>query len=690
MTSMELFRALGGVSTENLAGAEKLQRAEVVPLKHKPSVKRAVLVAAVIALLMLLVGCAAVYVLHLQDLKVGEYRLQQNPVYDANGNVVPVATHPLRTEISLQGANQEALMEWKQFTKDYVPSEEPDILAKNRATAVPANYRNTYGCRYWEMMEKLDEITEKYDLKLLSQEIDCDSYQSGVLFGALGIDPVFQGNAEYLDSYFFPEGTFRVCLLFQLDNELWPYENNHAWYYFSQKAYFDPHDTDMEDFENCTQWNYTRRDGKKVLLAMNQEEAWIFADRPDAFITISFASFKWEDGEKVQMSQKVLEEIAERFDLDVQPQTVETNQIVVLKETAKAEYDAQREEAIRNTYTQGYESYIQYRLDTMPNTRFRDNLYYSLYDLNGDGVEELIPGGKRYLDDILSIRNGESYQYADFDELHLWGCWVFTVCQDHILALEQHIPDTDNSDYYYLRADPEGLTYLEGLKQWNGKWYSIPEQPPASPEQPVKVEITEEQAQAIRDAYIPLETQPERQRMKWFGEPVRENPWTDPYSRYIWESLEYTDSGEFTYALMDLNGDGVKELITDDSWVDPAERQEAERRLTIHTIVDGELVTLGNFDSACEGGIFMHKEKDHETDDYYSYYDFYRMEGTQMKMIEKVVQDHAELYWGRVLYTDSGVDLSHAPCSEEDAMKFINAYKPIELPMKPFSEYPFS
>lgn len=692
MTNLELLRALGGVSTENLAGAEKLQWPEAVPVKHKIPVKRALLIAAVIVLLLLLVGCAAVYVLHLQDLKVGEYRFQQNPVYDAEGNVIPVATHPLRTEISLQGANQEALMEWKQYVKEYVPSEEPDILAKNRATAVPDNYRETYGCRYWEMMQKLDEITEKNSLKLLSREIDCDSYESGVLFGALGIDPMFQGNAEYLDGWFYPEGTFRSCLLFRLDSDEWPYENNHAQYYFSQKAYFDPHDTDIEDFENCIQWNYTRRDGKQLLLAMNGEKAWIFADRPDAFITIMISSFKWEEGEKVQMPQSVLEEIAEHFDLDIRPHTADMEQVAALQAEAKeqkAAEDARRQEEVQNAYTQGYEAYIQHRLEVMPYPHDRDNLYYSLYDLNGDGVEELIPGGKRYLDDgILSIRDGETYLYADIDELHLYGYWVFTVCQDHILALEQHIPDTDNSDFYYLRAEAEGLTYLEGLKHWKGKWYSIPEQPPANPEQPVKIEITEDQAQTIRNAYIPLEAQPERQQMIRYGQPVKENPWTDPYSRYIWEALDkYAEAEAFTYTLMDLNGDGMKELITKDAWTIPAGQEEPEYVLLIHTIVDGKLVTLGTFDSACEGGIFMHKEKYHES---YDYFDFYRMEGMEMKMIEKVVQDPIDLYWGRVLYTDSGADLSHAPCSEEDAMKFINAYKEIDLPMKPFSEYPFS
>ncbi len=687
MTSMELFRALGAVSTENLAGAEKLQRAEAVPLKRKPSVKRSVLVAAIIALLMLLVGCAAVYVLHLQDLKVGEYRLIPTPVYDENGDVVPVGTHPLRTEISLQGANQEALVEWKQYREGYTPSEGPDILSKNRATAVPDNYRYIYGCQNWEMMNKLDELTEAYDLKLLSREIDCDSYESGVLFGALGIDPVFQGTADYLDSYFFPEGNFRLCLLFQLDSSLWPYENNYAWYYFSQKAYFDPHETDITDFENCTQWNYTRRDGKKLLLAMNQEKAWIFADRPDAFITISFASFKWEGSEKVQMSRKVLEEIAERFNLDIQPHAVDMSQVAALQAEArelKAADDAQREEAARNAYTQGYEAFIQYRLDKAFNTRQRDSLYYTLYDLNGDGVEELLPGGKNCVDEILSLRDGESYQYADFNERNLFGIWQLTVCQDNVLALYDLLSERQ---WVYLRAEAEGISYLEGLSLDTEAniWYSLPEQPPASPQEPVKIEITSEQAQAIQNAYIPLETQPERQLMKRYGEPAAPILWTDPYARYIAESLDrYTDAGEFTYALMDLNGDGVEELITKDVFAESGGTFVSEYRMQIHTIVNGERVAASEhaFNGVCENGVFM----DYDYDG--TYYAFYRMNGTRMEMIERIFQDPFDLYWGRVLTSDS--DPNHTPYSEEDAMKFINAYKTIDLPMKPFSDYPFS
>ena len=58
MTNLELFTALGGISPENLSGAEELQNKPCVHTNRKMRVKRTVLIAAVIALTLLLVGCA--------------------------------------------------------------------------------------------------------------------------------------------------------------------------------------------------------------------------------------------------------------------------------------------------------------------------------------------------------------------------------------------------------------------------------------------------------------------------------------------------------------------------------------------------------------------------------------------------------------------------------------------------------
>ena len=644
------------------------------------------LVAAVIGLMLLLVGCTVAYVLRLQDLKVAEYRPTTPTVYDENGDVISLPTLAPRTQITLQGANQEALAEWNSFCRDYDPDGAIVTANDNNELGIPNPYYIPYGCYSWEMVNKLDEIVQKYDLKLLSPDVGCQSYESSVLFSSLGIDGVFHGDVEYLAGYFYPEGTFNIALLFQPDTDQWPYEDNLAEYYYSVKEYFDPVYYEVADLENCTQWNYTRSDGRTVLLVMNDEQARIITDLQDALVTVSFASSKWDGGNKVQMTQSALEQISEQFDFSIQPHPADMTKVDALMEAARAAYEAERAAAAENLYTQGYEQYIQQTLEKAAahSTRMRDGLFYSLYDLNGDGVMELFPGRRATLWEILSMREGKSYQYADFDNLSLISVLHFTICEDHVLELEK-MKDNIAEIRYYFRAEAEGLTYLEGLEKVEDSWYSLPVPPAEDPMAEVRTEITEQQAQAIIASYVPLENQPERQQMKRYGEPVKPIPWTDPYAIYIAEALEWLeDAGKLTYTLMDLNGDGIQELIARDTWTTQAGSTEPVYVLSVHTIVDGELVIVQEphgMTDVCEGGILMYGEEDG------THYEFYRMKGTELELIEMIYQDRIQKYWVRAV---EGENPQSSNCSEETARSYIAQYHPIELNMKPFSEYPFS
>lgn len=648
--------------------------------------RRLWLVAAVIGLMLLLVGCTVAYVLRLQDLKVAEYRPTTPTVYDENGDVISLPTLAPRTQITLQGANQEALAEWNSFCRDYDPDGAIVTANDNNELGIPNPYYIPYGCYSWEMVNKLDEIVQKYDLKLLSPDVGCQSYESSVLFSSLGIDGVFHGDVEYLSGYFYPEGTFNIALLFQPDTDQWPYEDNLAEYYYSVKEYFDPVYYEVADLENCTQWNYTRSDGRTVLLVMNDEQARIIADLQDAFVTVSFASSKWDGGNKVQMTQSALEQISEQFDFSIQPHPADMTKVDALMEAAQAAYEAERAAAAENLYTHGYEQYIQQKLEKAAahSTRMRDGLFYALCDLNGDGVMELLSGGKASLWEILSMRDGKSYQYADCEKISSLAALQFTVCENHVLELER-IRDNSAEIWYYFRAEAEGLTYLEGLEKNEDTWYSLPVSPTEGPDAEVRTEITEQQAQAIIASYVPLETQPQWQQMKRYGEPVKPIPWTDPYAIYIAEALEwYEDSGKLTYTLMDLNGDGIQELIARDTWTIQAGSTEPEYALSVHTIVDGELVIVQGshgMTDVCEGGILMYSEEDG------THYEFYRMKGTELELIEMIYQDRIQKYWVRVV---GGENPQSSNCSEETARSYIAQYHPIELNMKPFSEYPFS
>ncbi len=648
--------------------------------------RRLWLVAAVIGLMLLLVGCTVAYVLRLQDLKVAEYRPTTPTVYDENGEVISLPTLAPRTQITLQGANQEALAEWNSFCRDYDPDGAIVTANDNNELGIPNPYYIPYGCYSWEMVNKLDEIVQKYNLKLLSPDVGCQYYESSVLFSSLGIDGVFHGDVEYLSGYFYPEGTFNIELLFQPDTDQWPYEDNLASYYYSVKEYFDPVYYEVADLENCTQWNYTRSDGRTVLLVMNDEQARIITDLQDALVTVSFASSKWDGGNKVQMTQSALEQVSEQFDFSIQPHPADMTKVDALMEAAQAAYEAERAAAAENLYTKGYEQYIQQKLEKAAahSTRMRDGLFYSLYDLNGDGVMELFPGRRATLWEILSMRDGKAYQYADFDNLSLISVLHFTICEDHVLELEK-MKDNIAEIRYYFRAEAEGLTYLEGLEKVEDSWYSLPVPPAEDPMAEVRTEITEQQAQAIIASYVPLETQPQWQQMKRYGEPVKPIPWTDPYAIYIAEALEWLeDAGKLTYTLMDLNGDGIQELIARDTWTTQAGSTEPVYVLSVHTIVDGELIIVQEvhgMTDVCEGGILMYGEEDG------THYEFYRMKGTELELIEMIYQDRIQKYWVRAV---EGENPQSSNCSEETARSYIAQYHPIELNMKPFSEYPFS
>ncbi len=131
--------------------------------------KRSLTVAAIIALMLLLMGCAAVVLLHLNDLKIGEQTYTQHPLYLEDGTKTP-ATEKVKQIISVQGVaespNQQAAKEWYEFTKAYdiaqkYPDGIPDFTAPDAYDA------------YWvltqELVDKVDEICKKYDRKLAGE-----------------------------------------------------------------------------------------------------------------------------------------------------------------------------------------------------------------------------------------------------------------------------------------------------------------------------------------------------------------------------------------------------------------------------------------------------------------------------------------------------------------------------------------
>lgn len=158
MKSMDLLEVIGSIRDNYIWEGH---RQEAIPRKAVP-IRRALLIAAVVALMLLLVGCAVVYVLGLRELQLGQYVFTKPRYIDAQGNKVN-ETEVTRDVISLQGIVGspafQASQEWFEFEQSY----DPDYSLLNEADKHPIEVSLEYDAYFvytQEMMDKVDEITK--------------------------------------------------------------------------------------------------------------------------------------------------------------------------------------------------------------------------------------------------------------------------------------------------------------------------------------------------------------------------------------------------------------------------------------------------------------------------------------------------------------------------------------------------
>lgn len=679
MKPIDLLKALGNIKDSYVISAEEFRQGKQQAKVKRLSTKRALLIAAVIALTLLLVGCAVVYVLRMQNLHVGEYSTYMPTIYDEDGNVIPVETRKPTQLLSIQGVHMDALAEWVEFTNSY--DQDGSIMsAAERAFReggpgnpwdFPDNYNLTYGCYSQEMMDKLDEIVAKYDLKLLSAYTTCQRYEMSVMFESLGIDGVMldspKAKVEYADGYFHLEGSFWLELFLTMEGEHWKCDDEIVTVLYSVKDYFDPRTSGILDFNNYTQWDYTRKDGRQVLLALSEGAARIYADTPEAMMIVSLSGNTWIDGQQVNMTPEALEEIAELIDLNIHPHAAEQANVDRLKAAAIAAHEAEQAAKQQNRENAGYQEYVDYYYDLV---RDMGGGSYLLWDVNRDGVEELVING----DSILSMKDGKSYKYFDFASTGIIP-GGFRPCQGNVFEIWTE--DWGDNRYYFYQADAEGVTFLTGLSRSvkTGQWYR-------NDEAGNQTEITVTEAQAIRDTYpnIDFHWTP----LKYYGKDYTPPNYSDPYANHIANVLDRLEKAQnYEYALLDIDGNGVQELIAKDS---PQERDhQTYYYLSVYTIQDGEVKKVaGGISHILEGGILESSDEHAPGNINRAFYEFYRYTEDGGQLIEKVMYE-PDGYWARQEHGKNG----HA-VQEEEALSVINAYKVkrIELDMKPFSEYP--
>ena len=342
MNGQEIFLGLSYISRKYIEEAETETVSGGAGKAHR--IRRPFLLAAVIALLLLLVGCAAVYVLKMEHVKISsgtdqrDYSLVDG-VYVKDPHTVDTTTLSMA---GLKGSNA-----YKACADFY--AYETELRASASASGDWTGYDDAINA-------KAQELAEQYGLKPEGQPLTFRTTRN--LCDALGVERFVRNSQDVsidVDQGFCRDsGNFFVLLRFAF-----PEDQGYEVTYTSGALYWNRQDTFSRDYftlEDRGDWverNYTTSAGNTVLIltSPSQERGYIICDRGDALMTVWLdvnPELLSEDAgvvsaEYQHMTEKQLNMVADALDFAIQPNV-----------PTQADVDAQAappQEATQNGYT---------------------------------------------------------------------------------------------------------------------------------------------------------------------------------------------------------------------------------------------------------------------------------------------------------------------------------------------------
>ena len=288
MNGKDLLIDLGNISQKYYEEAENGNISATAKYK---TFRKPLLIAAIIGLLMLLIGCAAYF-----------YSLQQLVVIDHTKEVIAVVEEDISEDttetipetdassvvaeqiLSLQGYEGSpaylALQEWWEYAIDYT-IQNPELRFSSNYQR-PEAYTK-YPCYSQDMVDKVDEICSKYGLHLLGKStfiMDAAGMEANGLSGVLSdeaVPPCFYGHLCEDGSFTASgelelSGDYEKTVQFQMHN-------------IRKDAFYTAH-LGLNNMSDYIQWNYTTADGYTALLALSDRTGLIFVENEGRFVSI--------------------------------------------------------------------------------------------------------------------------------------------------------------------------------------------------------------------------------------------------------------------------------------------------------------------------------------------------------------------------------------------------------------------
>lgn len=210
--------------------------------------------------------------------------------------------------ISLSGYQEspeaEALREWNEFLENY--DTDHKILNDLGNAVFAAEGRDDwfmYSVYSYEMGEKLDEIANKYGLKLHNDVNTINRDELMYRVGGNFMDTVKGG------AYIYEDGTFH----FEGDIELDGYGTIGFQLVRKVKGTFDESYLNIGQFEDYEEWQYITSCGEPVLLEMGSHQtSLIFADYEECFISVNVLA-----GIEDDLTKEDLQDLADQIDFSI-------------------------------------------------------------------------------------------------------------------------------------------------------------------------------------------------------------------------------------------------------------------------------------------------------------------------------------------------------------------------------------
>ena len=335
MKEKRVFHAIGSVNDKFIEEMYAPGEAKKKTINHHPG-KRMWLIAAIITVMVFMMGCAIVYALKMENLWIADSNGDKLIIGDDGITIIGTESveQQVLTLAGLKGTPAyKAAMEWYEFKQEYDPDHSiyAELVNNDKIPEFPDAY-DGYNLYSQEMKDVLDGILKKNGLNLQGARLDFRTIKN--MCEALGIDRIQTTENNVIVNVdtggCYESGNFHLLLKFDLpdaaENEI---DNTTGTLMWNRKDCFSEDMITIEETGDWKEWNYTTASGYQTVIIRSESDTrgWVICDRGEAILALQIEAIKelWNnvDGktwaDKLYLTDAQMEQIAEAINFGINP-----------------------------------------------------------------------------------------------------------------------------------------------------------------------------------------------------------------------------------------------------------------------------------------------------------------------------------------------------------------------------------